>query len=251
MDQEKIAEFGRRYPRALSGRRKSARSSVLSAPFFVEVDPASSILQPGAIDNRGATVRIPAFGGMFLHQRIELLWRGETEYRASGYVSAIGASVDFLVPKARVLENTPDNSGRLLKLSYTVAASDESSPEIEVQVSYNYLSNPPVTVPDAPNGEFNPAAVAEPGLRIVFPEPKYLWPMWCSYGRDGRRIATMYFDYSEGEDLYISPQLLAQTEPGGDVWISYVAENDEGDWVESLFTRLRVIGQRGRDTRSQ
>jgi hypothetical protein len=231
--------------RALAGSKKPASISMLPAPFVLEIDPASITLQPNAVPEGGVTVRVPPFNGMFLNQQVELHWRGKTKYTLSEHVSEVGRCIDFVLPRKWVLESTSGNWGGLVRVSYTAASFAGPSSVTEVLIADDTPANAPVTAPTAIKGVFDPAAVPEPGLRLVFPERKLVFPMWCSYGREGQRIATVYLPPSSGADLYISKGLLSQTESGGDVWISYVAQNNEGEWVESQFTRLRVIGQGG------
>lgn len=237
--------------KALAGSKQNAQVPELAAPILLELDPASITLQPNAVAAGGITVRVPPFKGMLLNQRIELHWNGKIKYILTEHVRELGRCIDFVLPRQWVLESSSGNWGGLVRVSYQAAMLTAPSPVVEILIADDTTSNAAVLIPAAISGVFDPAAISEPGLRLVFPERKLVFPMWCSYGRDGQRIATVYLPPGSGEDLYISKGLLSQTEPGGDVWISYVAQNSEGEWVESLFTHLRVIGQRGRDTRSQ
>jgi hypothetical protein len=232
--------------RALVGSKKPAFISMLPAPFLLEIDPASITLQPNAVPEGGVTVRVPPFKGMFLNQKIELHWSGKIKYTLTEHVSEVGRCIDFVLPRQWVLESTSGNWGGLVRVSYKVETVTEPSPVTEVLIADDTFANAAVAVPTAINGVFDPVAVPEPGLRLVFPERKLVFPMWCSYGREGQRIATVYLPPSSGADVYITRGLLSQTESGGDVWISYVAQNKESEWVESQFTRLRVIGHWGR-----
>lgn len=225
----------------------SRSQTTLGAPFFLEMDPQLDMLYPSAlVDN--VTVRVPAFEGMWVGQLIELYWKGRTERIVTTTVLSIGQCIDLWFPKSLVLDSSFESWGAPVTIHYEARRREggiDRSPSIEVFMLSDSSPNPAVEVPGAPTGYFNPALITAPGLEIVFPVSDAVWPMWCSYGRDGRRIATIYPPINAQGSMHVPLDVLAQTEVQGDVWISYAGTNSTGTWVESRFTRLRVSSQNG------
>lgn len=215
------------------------------APVVMETGPESPWLYPCAVAERGAVIRISAFDGMFVDQEITLAWEGESTYRMTASVSEVGRPVDFLLPRKVVMDNIIPDGSRVCNVYYEARQVDglvQRSEVAQVFVIDRQVSNPPVTVPDAVGGEFNPDEVPEEGLKIEFPRRVDWAARWTSYGRDGNVMATVSFAVHDDEEfVYMWRGILDQTESGGDVWINYHAANDTGLLVESLYTVLRVI----------
>jgi hypothetical protein len=231
---------GRLLFNARSGMTETPELAEMPAPFLLEMDPESNILQPAAIGPEGLAVRVPAFEGMRLGQLITVYWRYSlVEYSTQAEVTKVGHFVDVRLPRTWLEQAAPAGGA---SIRYEVSGFAEGSPSTSFLIGLDFPPNPRLLVPGYPEGVFDPSLVPAPGLGLLLPEREYLWPMWCSYGRDGRRIATLYFPTVNGGLMYVAPDILALTEPEGDVWLSYAGRNDVGNWVESPFTRLRVVG---------
>jgi len=157
-----------------------------------------------------------------------------------------GRCIDVMLPKKVLLDNLIPDGSAVCDVYYEVLQVDglvQRSSVAQVYIPDRLVANPPVTVPDAIGGEFNPNKVPEEGLKIEFPRRVDWAARWSSYGRDGNLIATVSFVVHEYEEfVYMWRGMLDRTEVGGDVWINYYAANDTGLLVESLYTVLRVVG---------
>ncbi|MFS2156657.1 hypothetical protein ACCD10_04785 [Pseudomonas sp. Pseusp122] len=221
-------------------------AQALLAPTVVEArDPP--ILYPGAVAESGVTVRIVATESIRAGNSIRLTWRGKANYRTTLPVTEAGRYIDFVLPKNLVLDNIVEGEAPVCDIFYEVedpvSGNVEFSPTLQIYIVDALGSLDPVTVPQAPNGEFNPHDIPEPGLRINFPQgPLIIGAGWTSYARDGHVIATVRFGIADGEDfVYMWRFMLDQTEPGGEVQINYTGSN-ERYIIESLYTALRIIG---------
>lgn len=216
------------------------------APMVMETGPESPWLYPCAVAESGVVIRISAFAGMFVGQEITLVWEGKTTYKIKASVAEAGRCIDVVLPRKVLLDNIITDGSAVCDVYYEVLQVDglvQRSFVTQVYVPDRLVSNPPVTVPDAIGGEFDPAKVPEDGLKIEFPRRVDWAARWSSYGRDGNLIATVSFAVHEHEEfVYMWRGMLDQTEAGGDVWINYHAANDTGLLVDSLYTVLRVVG---------
>lgn len=241
-------------PEEAAGRTQKVMSGKLIRPLgltplgptVMETGPDSQMLYPCAIADTGAVVRITAFDGMYVGQSIELFWKGKTTYSIQALVVEAGRCIDIILPKKVVVDSLITDGRVACDLYYEVHQVDglvQRSAVTQVIVPDRLVSNPPVAVPDAPDGHFNPGDFKELGLKIEFPRRVDWAARWSSYARDGGLMATVSFAVHESEEfVYMWQLMLDQTEPGGDVWINYHAANDTGLLVDSLYTVLRVVG---------
>ncbi|HEX8540650.1 MAG TPA: hypothetical protein VF671_02995 [Pseudomonas sp.] len=224
------------------GLKRHPHANPLSAPFMVDVGSVESILYPCAVAETGAVVRLRAFDGMALGQKVTFNWKGRSSYTSSQQVEDVGRYMDFIVPKETVLKNTLPGELVRAEIYVSVSGISEVSPVNTIHVIDTTLSIPAVTVPEAVDGRFNPDEIPERGLKIVFPQPVVINARWVSYGRDGGVIATVSFAVPEGQDfVYMWRTMLDQTESGGEVRINYFSGNADNILVQSLFTALQVI----------
>jgi len=233
----------------MAGKLIRPTQRALLGPTVMETGPDSQWLYPCAVAERGAVVRISVFSGMYVGQEITLVWEGKTVYRIKTSVVDVEHCIDLILPRKVLLDNViPDGSG-VCDVYYEVKVGDilQRSSVTQVYIPDRLVSNPPVTVPEAVGGEFNPDEVPKPGLKIEFPRRVDWAARWSSYAPDGSLIATVSFAVHEHEEfVYMWRYMLDQTEPGGDVWINYHAANDTGLLVDSLYTVLRVVNSQSR-----
>ena len=236
---------GRKY-KEMAGKLVRTHGLEPLAPMVMETGPENPWLYPCAVAERGAVIRISAFAGMFPGQEITLVWEGKTTYKTKTSVAQAGRCIDVVLPRKVLLDNLISEGSAVCDVYYEMLQIDglvQRSSVAQVYVPDRLVSNPPVTVPDAIGGEFNPDKVPEEGLRIEFPRRVDWAARWSSYGRDGNLIATVSFAVHENEEfVYMWRGMLDQTEAGGDVWINYHAANDNGLLVDSLYTVLKVVG---------
>lgn len=220
-------------------------AQALLAPIIVEAG-ILPILYPGAVADSGVTIRIVATETIRPGNNIRLTWRGKANYRTTLPVAEAGRYIDFVLPKNLVLDNIVEGEAPVCDIFYeiedSVGGNIEFSPTLQIYIVDSLESLDPVTIPQAPDGEFNPHDIPEPGLRINFPQVNLiLAAQWTSYARDGHVIATVRFGVADGEDfVYMWRFMLDQTEPSGQVQINYTGSN--GIILESLYTALRVTG---------
>jgi len=220
----------------------------LLLPIVVEAnhEAGGQFLEPCAVPAKGATVRIVAYDGMAQGQQVELAWKGKVNYVASLQVEEAGRYLDFIVPAQVVLDNSTPGAIGYCDISYTVTRGEgesERSPVGRIGITEWVAANPAPVIPQAPNGEFNPHDIPEPGLKIEYPRPVQWGAFWISYARDGQVIASVSFGVGEDETfVYMWRIMLDQTEPGGEVRTNYYARNEDGIYCQSLHAVLQVVG---------
>lgn len=142
------------------------------APAVMETGPESPWLYPCAVAERGAVIRISAFAGMFEGQEITVVWVGKTTYKMKTSVVEAGRYIDVILPRKVLLDNLITDGSAVCDVYYELLHVDglvQRSSVAQVYIPDRLVSNPPVTVPDATGGEFNPDKVPEEGLKIEFP----------------------------------------------------------------------------------
>lgn len=219
----------------------------LLPPTVVEANHQSGgqFLEPCAVPAEGATVRIVAYEEMTEGQEVELIWKGQVNYDARLTVVEAGHYLDFIVPQRIVLDNIVPGAIGYCDVSYRVMKGDDNELSAARRIGILELTaaNPAPVVPQAPNGEFNPNDIPEPGLRIEYPRPVRWNAFWISYGRDGRVIASVGFGVALDETfVYMWRIMLDQTEPGGEVRTNYYTLNNDNVFCQSLDAVLRVTG---------
>lgn len=237
-----------------NARVKSGKSHVtpgpkdLLLPVILEANHQSGgqFLEPCAVPVEGATVRIVAYDEMIEGQEVELIWKGQGNYNAYLTVGEAGRYLDFIVPQRIVLDNIAPGTIGYCDVSYRVTRGEdefEHSPVRRIGILDLTAANPAPHVPQAPNGEFNPNDIPEPGLKIEYPRPVRWGAFWISYGRDGRVIASVGFNVAMDETfVYMWRLMLEQTESGGEVRTNYYTFNNDNVLCQSLDAVLRVAG---------
>lgn len=224
-----------------------ARRALL-LPIIVDANHESGgqFLEPCAVPAEGATVRIVAYEGMREGHEVELIWKGQVNFIARLPVKEAGRYLDFVVPQRIVLDNITPGAIGYCDVSYNVTGDGDFvdiSPVQRIGIVELTAANPAPLVPQAPDGEFNPNDIPEPGLRIEYPRFVRWGAFWISYGRDGRVIASVGFNVAADETfVYMWRMMLEQTEPDGEVRTNYYTFNNENVLCQSLHAVLRVTG---------